>query len=57
MGAPMARNLLAKGRGVVVYDKVRGSVDELVKDGAITAGSPGEVAAQCKTVVTMLPAR
>ena len=56
MGAPMARNLLAKGRPLLVYDKVPSSVDKLTSDGAKAASSPGEVASQCKTIVTMLPA-
>ena len=58
MGAPMARNLLAKGRPLLVYDKVAASVDKLTGDGGATAASsPREVASQCKTIVTMLPAR
>ena len=57
MGAPMARNLLAKGRPLLVYDKVAASVDQLTGDGATAASSPREVASQCKTIVTMLPAR
>lgn len=57
MGAPMARNLLSSGRRLVVHDKVREPVEDLVKQGAKEASSPAEVAKQSKTIVTMLPAR
>jgi 2-hydroxy-3-oxopropionate reductase len=55
MGKPMARNLLKKGFSVIVHSRSRGPVEELVKDGAKTAGSPAEVARNAKFIITMLP--
>ncbi len=55
MGKPMARNLMEAGYDLVVYNRSRGPVDELAKDGASAAGSPREVAENSDIVVTMLP--
>lgn len=55
MGKPMARNLMNAGYDLVVHNRSRAAVEELAGDGAIPAGSPREVAAQVKTVITMLP--
>jgi len=55
MGAPVARNLLKAGYPVVVHNRSRDSVDDLVKDGATAANSPREVAEQTKAIITMLP--
>jgi len=55
MGRPMARNLLRAGYPLVVHNRSRGPVDELVGAGAKAAGSPREVAAQCDVLITMLP--
>lgn len=58
MGRPMARNLIKAGHELVVHSRSRGPVDELVAEAngaAVAAGSPREVAAQTKTVITMLP--
>ena len=58
MGRPMARNLVAAGFPLVVHNRSRGPVDELVAEaaGAVTAATnAGEVAAQATTVITMLP--
>jgi 2-hydroxy-3-oxopropionate reductase len=55
MGKPMARNLLKKGFSVIVHNRSRGAVDELVKDGATAAGSPAEVARAARHIITMLP--
>lgn len=46
MGAPMARNLLAAGYPLVVYNRSRAKVDAIAAEGAIPAGSPREVAEQ-----------
>ena len=51
----MARNLLKKGFAVVVHNRSRGAVDELVKEGATAAGSPADVATAAKVIITMLP--
>ena len=55
MGAHMAKNLIKKGYPVVVFDLDQESVKSVKEAGASSAGSPGEVAAQTKEVVTMLP--
>jgi 2-hydroxy-3-oxopropionate reductase len=55
MGKPMARNLLKAGYSLVVHNRSRGPVDELLKDGAKAASSPKEVAQQSDVVITMLP--
>lgn len=55
MGKPMARNLRKKGFSVIVHNRSRGAVDELVKDGAVAAHSPAEVARSAKCIITMLP--
>ncbi len=54
MGAPMARNLLAAGHEVTVYNRSRGAIEELVAVGATAAR---DVAGACTgdLVVTMLP--
>jgi 2-hydroxy-3-oxopropionate reductase len=55
MGKPMARNLLAAGRRLVVHNRSREAVDELVAAGATAAASPRQVAAAAGAVITMLP--
>src|SRR2546430_107693 len=55
MGRPMAKNLLKAGYPLVVHNRSRAPVDELVRAGARASTSPREVAAQCEVLVTMLP--
>jgi 2-hydroxy-3-oxopropionate reductase len=55
MGKSIARNLLKAGFPVVVHNRSRPSVDELVAEGAIHASSPAVVAAQVDVVFTNLP--
>jgi 2-hydroxy-3-oxopropionate reductase len=55
MGKHMARNLLKAGFPLVVYNRSRAAVDELVAEGAMAAGSPEAVARRAGLVVTMLP--
>ena len=55
MGKPMARNLVKKGFSVVVHNRSRGAVEELVNEGATAAGSPAEVARTARHIITMLP--
>ncbi|MGH7391466.1 MAG: 2-hydroxy-3-oxopropionate reductase [Candidatus Rokuibacteriota bacterium] len=55
MGKPMARNLMKAGYPLIVHNRSRAAVDELVGAGARSAGSPREVAGQCEVLVTMLP--
>src|SRR5262245_15398165 len=55
MGKPMAHNLMKAGYPLVVHNRSRAAVDELIGVGAKVGGSPREVAAQCDVLVTMLP--
>jgi len=55
MGKSIARNILKAGFTVVVHNRSRASVDELIAEGAIAANSPKEVASQVDVVFTNLP--
>ena len=55
MGKSIARNILKAGFPLVVHNRSRGAVDELVAEGAAAANSPREVAAQVDVVFTNLP--
>jgi 2-hydroxy-3-oxopropionate reductase len=55
MGKSIARNLLKAGFPLVVHNRSRGAVDELVSEGARSAWSPAEVASQVDIVFTNLP--
>ncbi|MCS7246630.1 MAG: NAD(P)-binding domain-containing protein [Anaerolineales bacterium] len=55
MGKPMARNILKAGFPLVVHNRSRGAVEELVAEGARAAFSPREVAEQVDVVFTNLP--
>ena len=55
MGKPMALNLLKAGYSVVVHNRSREVVQELVGQGATEAFSPREVASQVDIVFTNLP--
>jgi len=55
MGAPMARNLLKAGHGLVVYDLVPAAVAALVGPGASAAKSIKEAARGAELLITMLP--
>ena len=55
MGRPMARNLIKAGYPLVVHNRSRAAVDELVGAGAKSATSPRDVARQCDVLITMLP--
>ena len=55
MGKPMARNILKAGFPLVVHNRSRAAVEELVEDGAEAAWSPEETAARADVVLTMLP--
>jgi 2-hydroxy-3-oxopropionate reductase len=55
MGKSIARNILKAGFPLVVHNRSRRAVDELVAEGAIAAHSPKEVAAQVDVVFTNLP--
>jgi len=55
MGRPMARNLIKAGYSLVVHNRSRESVQELVQSGAKEAWSPREVAQKSGIIITMLP--
>ena len=55
MGKPMSKNLVKAGHDLVVYDFNQSSIDELVALGAKGAKSGAEVAAECDTIITMVP--
>lgn len=55
MGKSIARNILRAGFPVVVHNRSRAAVDELVAEGAASANSPKEVAEQVDVVFTNLP--
>jgi 2-hydroxy-3-oxopropionate reductase len=55
MGKSIARNILKAGFPLVVHNRSRGAVAELVAEGAAEAFSPAEVAARVDVVFTNLP--
>jgi 2-hydroxy-3-oxopropionate reductase len=55
MGKSIARNILKAGFPLVVHNRSRGAVDELVTEGAREALTPAEVASQVEVVFTNLP--
>ncbi len=55
MGKSIARNILKAGFPLVVHNRSRGAVEELVGEGAVAANSPKEVASQVDVVFTNLP--
>ncbi len=55
MGKSIARNILKAGFPLVVHNRSRAAVDELVQEGASQAFSAAEVAAQADVVFTNLP--
>jgi 2-hydroxy-3-oxopropionate reductase len=55
MGKSIARNIHKAGFPLVVHNRSRAAVNELVAEGASAAGTPAEVAAQVDVVFTNLP--
>jgi len=55
MGKSMARNIIKAGYPLVVHNRSKGAVDELVAEGAEGASSPAEVAQKVDVVITNLP--
>ena len=55
MGKAMARNILRADFPVVVHNRSREAVNELVAEGAVEAFSPKEVAEQVDVIFTNLP--
>ena len=56
MGAPMARNILAKGHRLIVADVQPAAVAALIAAGATAAATPRDVAEASGIVITMLSA-
>lgn len=55
MGKPIAKNILKAGFPLVVHNRSRGAVDELVNLGAESAISPADMAARVDVIFTNLP--
>ena len=55
MGKSIAQNILKAGFHLVVHNRSKAAVSELVNEGAIPAASPAEVASQVDVVFTNLP--
>lgn len=55
MGRPMAANLLRAGFPLLVHNRSRGAVEELVARGAGAASGPEEIAAGSDILLTCLP--
>ena len=55
MGKPMARNLMKSGFDLIVHNRSRAAVDQLVSEGADPADSPKAAAAAADVIITMLP--
>jgi 3-hydroxyisobutyrate dehydrogenase-like beta-hydroxyacid dehydrogenase len=55
MGKSIARNILKAGFPLVVHNRSKAAVTELLAEGAVPAGSPAEVAASVEIIFTNLP--
>ena len=55
MGKSIARNIMKAGFPLVVHNRSRAAIDELVAEGAVAANSPKEVAELVDIVFTNLP--
>lgn len=55
MGKPMSKNLVKAGHELVVFDFNESSIAELTAVGAKGVKSGAEVAAECDTIITMVP--
>ncbi|MDX2160804.1 MAG: NAD(P)-binding domain-containing protein [bacterium] len=55
MGAAIARNLMKAGHTLIVHNRSRAIVDQLVAEGAQAASSPKETAERAEFVFTNLP--
>ena len=54
MGRPMAKNLIAAGYSLIVFDKFAG-MDDLVALGAERGNSNRDLASKSDIIITMLP--
>ena len=53
MGKPMAKNLLKAGYSLIVHNRSKPAVDELVNAGAQRADSPKQAAEKSDTIITL----
>ena len=56
MGGPMAKNLLAAGHQLTVFDLVEAACAALAAEGASVAASAAEAAENADVIISMLPA-
>ena len=56
MGGPMAKNLLAAGHQLTVFDLVEAACAALAAEGASVAASAAEAAGNADVIISMLPA-
>jgi 3-hydroxyisobutyrate dehydrogenase-like beta-hydroxyacid dehydrogenase len=54
MGQPMASNLLRAGYPLIVWNRTRAKTEKPVSEGARAGSSPGDVAAQCDVLITIV---
>ena len=54
MGHSMAEHILAAGFGLHVYNRTKSKAEDLMGRGAVWHDTPGEVAANCDVVITMV---
>ncbi len=54
MGKPMARNLLKAGFPLIVYNRSKAPVEELIRENALSANSPKEIGERSEVIITML---
>ena len=55
MGKPMAINLIKAGYSVIVYNRSKPAIDELISMGASSAKSPKDLAQQVNIIISILP--
>lgn len=55
MGKPMARNLAKAGAEMIVHNRSSAAIDELVREGMTSGGSPAGTAQQADVIIMMLP--
>lgn len=56
MGGPMAKNLIAAGHSLTVFDLVEAACAALAAEGAAVASSAADAAAGAEVIISMLPA-
>lgn len=54
MGSSMAGHLLANGYELHIYNRTKEKAETLIKQGAVWENTPGEIAAKCDIIFTMV---